>query len=516
MSTADQANRPPEVAMGEVVGGKWRVGALIGRGGMGAVYEGTNTSIGKKVALKFIDAEFARNVDIASRFQREAEAASLVESAHIVHIFDSGTTDGGLPYIVMELLRGEDLRARINRLGRIANEEAVHIVAQTLRGLYRAHEAGIVHRDLKPDNIFLVDRDDDPLFAKIVDFGISKMMRRAGDSGASPGTLTRQGVVLGTPFYMSPEQAQAFADLDLRTDLWSVGAILFECLSGRPPHTGDAYEQIIISICTTDAPDVRSLNPNVPASLAQFVAQALQRDRARRFQTAKEMLDALQATGLTPVRTIGAFSSGQGAAMGPRAGTDPSVGAPAASAPSGRTRVSWTAAQAKLGDSETAALDEARGTRAKGMQRRGLIALGVIVMGAAFLLTFGLLRGRGANPAAAIAPSPLQASPPVTGGTGTSTGAAMSTGAPVTEPAFGSASAEARAPDPRTTKEGPAAAPKSTPAPASGGKTRRAAAPPPAVAAPTPGLPAPIPAPAAAASSRSGVAGGLQIKTSYP
>ena len=312
MSKADQESRPAEVEAGQVVGGKWRVGALIGRGGMGAVYEGTNTSIGKKVALKFIDAEFARNVDIASRFQREAEAASLVESAHIVHIFDSGTTDTGLPYIVMELLRGEDLRSRINRLGRLPKEEAVHIVAQTLRGLHRAHEAGIVHRDLKPDNIFLVDRDDDALFAKIVDFGISKMTRRPGDAAGAAGTLTRQGVVLGTPFYMSPEQAQAFADLDLRTDLWSVGAILFECLGGRPPHTGDAYEQIIISICTTDSPDIRTLDPAVPAPLAEFVARALSRDRASRFQTAKEMLDALQATGVASVRTIGAFTSGQG------------------------------------------------------------------------------------------------------------------------------------------------------------------------------------------------------------
>src|SRR5438105_371392 len=152
MSTTEKAEHPPEVLPGEVVGGKWRIVAPIGRGGMGAVYEGQNVSIGKRVALKFIDAEFARQPEIASRFQREAEAASLVESAHIVHIFDSGTTETGLPYIVMELLRGEDLRGRLRRFGRLPKEEAVHIVAQTLRGLHRAHEAGIVHRDHKPDN----------------------------------------------------------------------------------------------------------------------------------------------------------------------------------------------------------------------------------------------------------------------------------------------------------------------------------------------------------------------------
>src|SRR6266542_5014520 len=295
MNTPDNAESL-EAVPGQIVGGKWRIVALIGRGGMGAVYEGQNISIGKKVALKFIDAEFARQPDVASRFQREAEAASLVESAHIVHIFDSGVTDTGIPYIVMELLRGEDLRARLRRFGRLPHQEAVHIVAQTLRGLHRAHEAGIVHRDLKPDNIFLVDRDDDALFAKIVDFGISKMTRRSGEVGT--GTLTRQGVVLGTPYYMSPEQAQALPNLDVRTDLWSVGAILYECLAGRPPHLGDTYEQIIISICTTDAPDLRSIDPTVPAPLAAVVHRALTRDKARRYQSAKEMLEALELTGL--------------------------------------------------------------------------------------------------------------------------------------------------------------------------------------------------------------------------
>ena len=295
MATPESTDKA-EVVPGQIVGGKWRIVAPIGRGGMGAVYEGQNIAIGKKVALKFIDSEFARQPEIASRFQREAEAASLVESAHIVHIFDSGATDDGIPYIVMELLARRGSARAHSPPYRLPKEEAVHIVAQTLRGLHRAHEAGIVHRDLKPDNIFLVDRDDDPLFAKIVDFGISKMTRRAGEPGT--GTLTRQGVVLGTPFYMSPEQAQALPNLDFRTDLWSVGAILYECLAGKPPHGGDTYEQIIISICTTDPPDVRSFDSSISTALANVVHKAMQRDRTRRFQSAREMLDALQATGI--------------------------------------------------------------------------------------------------------------------------------------------------------------------------------------------------------------------------
>jgi serine/threonine-protein kinase len=259
---------------------------------MGTVYEAVNTTIGKRVAMKFIDADTVQNADAVARFQREAQAASAVESAHIVDIFDSGISEAGQPYIVMELLRGEDLGHRIKRCGRLELAEAVHVTAQILRGLHRAHKAGIVHRDLKPDNVFLVDRDDDPNFAKILDFGISKVRRR----GETPvNTLTRQGTVLGTPFYMSPEQAQAQPDVDARSDLWSVGAILYECLTGRPPYTGATYEQVIVNICMNDAEDVRAYNPAVPEGVAAVLAQALSRDREGRFEDAREFLDALRA-----------------------------------------------------------------------------------------------------------------------------------------------------------------------------------------------------------------------------
>jgi eukaryotic-like serine/threonine-protein kinase len=270
---------------------KYEIVRVIGRGGMGTVYEALNTAIGKRVAMKFVDADVTKNHDAVARFQREAQAASAVESAHIVEIFDSGISEDGRPYIVMELLRGEDLSHLIKRCGRLDVAEAIHVTAQILRGLHRAHQAGIVHRDLKPDNIFLVDRDDDPNFAKILDFGISKM-RREGDTPVH--TLTRQGTVLGTPFYMSPEQAQAQPDVDGRTDLWAVGAILYECLTGRPPYTGTTYEQVIVNICMNDADDVRVHNPGVPEPLAAVIARALERDRDQRFQTAREFLDAMR------------------------------------------------------------------------------------------------------------------------------------------------------------------------------------------------------------------------------
>ena len=277
-----------QALVGTTVAGKYRVDRLIGRGGMGAVFQAANLAIGKRVALKFLDHEAARNREACQRFQREAEAAGMAESAHIVQIFDSGVTDAGLPFLVMELLTGEDLRARLRREQRLSVPTALRIVGQVLRALLRAHEAGIVHRDLKPDNVFLCARDDDPSFVKIVDFGISKVAR-----ARSADTLTRRGTVLGTAFYMSPEQAQSFADIDGRTDLFSVGAILFEMLAGKPPHAGRTYEAVLIAICTHDAPDVRTLAPDVPEAVAALIARALKRERAERFQSAQEFLSAL-------------------------------------------------------------------------------------------------------------------------------------------------------------------------------------------------------------------------------
>ena len=293
-----------DALVGTTVAGKYRIDRVIGRGGMGAVYQATNTAIGKRVALKFLDKESARDLDSVARFQREAEAASAVESAHIVQIFDSGTGEGDRPFLVMELLSGEDLRARLKRDGRVPLAEVVHISGQVLRALSRAHAAGIVHRDLKPDNIFLCHRDDDPMFVKIVDFGISKVQKK----NLTADTLTRRGVVLGTAFYMSPEQAQAFRDIDGRTDLYSLGSIMYEALAGRPPHVGSAYEAVLIDICTKDADDIRKHAPDVPEAMAEVIAQALERDRAKRFQSAAEFYDALALAAPGLLRTGGPHS----------------------------------------------------------------------------------------------------------------------------------------------------------------------------------------------------------------
>ncbi|MFZ5894426.1 MAG: protein kinase domain-containing protein [Myxococcota bacterium] len=289
----DEAAATPEKEdslIGSVVAGKYRIDRLIGRGGMGAVFQATHLAIGKRVALKFLNRDAARDAGAAERFQREALAASVVESSHIVQIFDSGTSEDGSPFLVMELLAGEDLRARLRREGKLEPEIATSIAAQVLRALVRAHAGGIVHRDLKPDNVFLCQRDDGTLFVKIVDFGVSKLAR-----GSTLDTLTQRGTVLGTVYYMSPEQAQAFPDVDGRTDLFSLGAILYECLTGRPPHQAPTYESVLVAICTKDPEDVRSLVPECSRGLANVIKRALARDRAQRFASAQEMLDALSS-----------------------------------------------------------------------------------------------------------------------------------------------------------------------------------------------------------------------------
>ncbi len=280
---------PSDPRLGTVVADKYRVEAVIGRGGMGVVYRATHQAIGKRVALKFLELGTRSDAESVSRFQREAEAASAVESPHVAHIFDAGWHEGA-PFLVLELLTGETLGDCLLREGRLEPEVAVRLVRQILRALVRTHEAGIVHRDLKPDNVFLCHDDGAEPHVKLLDFGISKIVAGTNDVE----TLTRRGVVMGTAFYMSPEQARGAEDIDGRTDLYAVGALLFECLAGRPPHTGRVYEAVLVDICMRDAEDIRVHAPMVPEALALTLARALKRERGERFSSAREFLESLE------------------------------------------------------------------------------------------------------------------------------------------------------------------------------------------------------------------------------
>ena len=288
---------------GQTLGGKYRVLRPVGHGGIGSVYEAEAPG-GERVAVKILGREWTKDATVVGRFAREARAASDVASPHIVRVLDGGT-EAGCPYLVMELLRGEDLGHRLKRLRHLSLDAALELTEQLLVGLVAAHARGIIHRDLKPENVLLVPRDgvspgDRTSYGgaehvKIVDFGMSKLDRPTGTT--KPLKLTRKDVVLGTPLYMSPEQARSSSDVDARSDLFSVGSVLFECLTGRPPFTGETYEAIILRICTADAPDVRRWAPEVPDALAKVVSKALAREPDARFQSADHMLGAVRAIG---------------------------------------------------------------------------------------------------------------------------------------------------------------------------------------------------------------------------
>jgi len=273
--------------VGATVAGKYRVRRIIGSGSMGIVCEAEHLEIGKRLAIKVIDASLAGMSDIAMRFRQEARAASLVESQHIVQVFDVGADEKLGLYLVMEYLTGEDLSALIAREKRLPTDTAVRIGAQVARGLAKAHEAGVVHRDLKPANIFLTEREDDDPLVKILDFGISKVIDAS--RAESKLKLTRAGTVVGTPQYMSPEQAQGFS-VDERTDVWALGLVLYEMLAGRPAYQElPTYEAFIIHLVSHPPDALSQVAPWVPKALADVVHQAIEHDMAKRIPSCIEL-----------------------------------------------------------------------------------------------------------------------------------------------------------------------------------------------------------------------------------
>jgi serine/threonine protein kinase len=287
----------PYPQAGEVLDGKYRIERLLGEGGMGAVAKATHVLRRAPVALKFMSPAVLSMTGAVERFINEGVAASQIDSDHVVKVFDVGRLPSGSPYLVMEFLEGCDLSQLLEREGgRLATVRAVNFTLQVLRALQSAHAAGIVHRDMKPSNCFIVTKDGDPDFVKLVDFGISKV--RTGDDAPS-GNLTRTNSALGTPLYMSPEQARSPKDCDARTDLYSTGAILYEMLSGRTPYTSETGEftEILYKIFTTEPDPIRMSRPDLADGMAAAVHRALQKDLAQRFGSALEMAEALAPYG---------------------------------------------------------------------------------------------------------------------------------------------------------------------------------------------------------------------------
>jgi serine/threonine-protein kinase len=283
--------------IGEVLGDKYRITRLIGRGGMGAVYEAQHVVVGRRFAVKLLHPEIAKQRDMLARFEREAQTAGTLESEHIAAAVDFGRTPQGLPFIVMELLQGEDLGHLMSRDARsLTTARVVGLMLQVARGLELAHGRGIVHRDLKPENVFVCRRADGSDLVKLLDFGIAKL--QGTDTRSS--SVTRTGTAMGTPYYMAPEQARGEKALDHRVDIYALGVMLYELLSGQKPHPGDSYNAIISHILMQEPQPLEKVRPELPAPLTAAIHRALSKDQAQRQASVTELADALAPYSTTP------------------------------------------------------------------------------------------------------------------------------------------------------------------------------------------------------------------------
>jgi serine/threonine-protein kinase len=284
------------LSSGIVVADRYRLERKLGAGGMGSVWLATDLSLDSTCAIKLVDPDKVGNEEVRVRFQREARAAAQIRSANVVDVFDHGLWQD-IPFIVMEYLEGEDLGARLDRVGKLDVRETYEVVAQVARALVRAHAMGIVHRDLKPENIFLVPGDDHEV-AKVLDFGIAKL-----DQYSLRDKTTKTGSFMGTPYYMSPEQARG-KNIDWRSDLWALGIIVFQCLTGKPPFESEALGDLMGMILYDPIPKITDRDPSLPPELEAFWERAINRDRELRFQSAKELSDALAETAMLERREV--------------------------------------------------------------------------------------------------------------------------------------------------------------------------------------------------------------------
>lgn len=275
--------------IGDRLAEKYRLTKLMGEGGMGVVYEAEHEELGKRVAIKFLHSELARDEAGASRFKREARAAAATGHRSIVDIYDIGTADDGSIFLVMELLRGESMGQLLSRKGTLDVSTAAYILAEVLSALHDAHEAGIVHRDIKPDNIFLVRTGKALPDIKLLDFGASQMV----DPAHPEERLTKSGIMLGTPYYMAPEQASGDKGIDRTADVYAVGVVLYEALTGVVPFKADNVLALIRRILDAPLVGPRDINPDIPEALEAVIIKAMARNCDDRYATASEMLSAL-------------------------------------------------------------------------------------------------------------------------------------------------------------------------------------------------------------------------------
>lgn len=301
-----------ENLLGHVLDGRYRLEDILGSGGMGTVYRATHVTIGKTLAVKVLAEEFAGDDTFRKRFLREAQAVSQISHHNVVEVSDFGVTPTGSLYLVMEFLEGESLSDLLDREGGLGWQRAKPLILQVCRALQSAHEKGILHRDVKPENCMRISRTENPNFVKVLDFGLAKMLM--AEPGLDVSLSAKGGGIMGTPEYMSPERIRGL-DLDARTDVYALGVLAYELVTGCVPYSGDHYTKVLDQQLNAVPVPPRKVSPNLDISrgVEEVILRALEKDREGRFVSAGEMADAFEqvdttARGATPATDASAGS----------------------------------------------------------------------------------------------------------------------------------------------------------------------------------------------------------------
>ena len=478
-----------EFVEGQVLDGKYRIERVIGRGGMGVVVAARHLVLDEQVAIKFLSDQAWMNGEVVARFEREARAAVKIKSEHVVRVIDVGRLASGAPFMVMEFLQGEDLSNRLVQHGPLPIAQAADFVLHACVALAGAHAAGIVHRDIKPGNLFCTQGSDGELLVKVLDFGISKLTEAATREGGL--SVTKTSAVLGSPLYMSPEQIKSSKDVDGRTDVWSLGVVLFELVTGQVPFPGESFGEVAIKIATQAPPPLVQFRRDVPVGLDAVIGRCLEKERQNRYASVGELALALARfasvrgqVAVDRISRISLSSSGRALVLKDSA----ALSAPARSAEPPPS-LGGSSRQSNPMPETVSAWDgggERRSNRRAVVGTTAVIALALGVVGAA-VFRHNLVPATEAS-ASSVAAPPAPVVP-----TATAPVTATTPAAPVVAPAPpDTAPAVAAAP---TAKPEPAASPEPAKRPASG---RRPTRPPAPVATPThvaASLPAPAPAP---------------------
>jgi serine/threonine protein kinase len=389
----------PDVLVGQVVAGKYRIDSVIGEGGMGYVVVAYHLQLDTKVAIKLLKPELASSAEAVERFAREARAAVRISSPHVARVFDVGQLDNGSPYMVMEFLEGGDLSHMIQQRGPLPIQEAVDYLLQACEAIAEAHAAGIVHRDLKPANLFCARRPDGSITIKVLDFGISKL---TGGAGAPALNHTKTTAIMGSPFYMSPEQMESTRGVDIRTDIWGLGIILYELVTGKTPFEGNTMPEVCLRIATQQPAPLRSLRMDAPAALELAILRSLEKDRDKRYGNVARFAVALRefasSRGKQSVDTIMRTMEASGQ---PVMSTAPAAGPTEPAPPPGDGARTATPVIANANESAGNAQIPMHGGKGKTLA----IALGAAALVVGGVIALRLMQSSNAAPASASAPA---------------------------------------------------------------------------------------------------------------